>query len=59
VVRADQFHRDKLLKFGTQPVSIGGGVRYWAESPDTGAPRRYDRHVLRTRRGFHWLVSPP
>jgi hypothetical protein len=26
----------KLLKFGTQPVSIGGGVRYWAASPDTG-----------------------
>jgi hypothetical protein len=27
----------KLLKFGTQPVSVGGGVRYWAESPETGA----------------------
>jgi hypothetical protein len=26
----------KLLKFGEQPVSIGGGVRYWAESPDSG-----------------------
>lgn len=26
----------KLLKFGTQPVSIGGGVRYWAASPDSG-----------------------
>ena len=26
----------KLLKFGEQPVSIGGGVRYWAESPDAG-----------------------
>jgi hypothetical protein len=26
----------KLLKFGQQPVSIGGGVRYWAESPDAG-----------------------
>jgi hypothetical protein len=26
----------KLLKFGQQPVSIGGGVRYWAEGPDAG-----------------------
>ncbi|SPB14171.1 hypothetical protein NOV72_01420 [Caballeronia novacaledonica] len=26
----------KLLKFGTQPVSIGAGVRYWAASPDSG-----------------------
>ena len=26
----------KLLKVGEQPVSIGGGVRYWAESPDAG-----------------------
>lgn len=26
----------KLLKFGEQPVSIGGGVRYWATSPDSG-----------------------
>lgn len=26
----------KLTKFGNQPVSIGGGVRYWAESADGG-----------------------
>ena len=26
----------KLVTFGTQPVSIFGGVRYWAESPDSG-----------------------
>lgn len=26
----------KLVKFGTQPVSIGGGLRYWAASPDAG-----------------------
>jgi hypothetical protein len=26
----------KLLKFGNQPVSIGGGLRYWADGPDTG-----------------------
>ena len=26
----------KLLKFGNQPVSIGGGLRYWADSPDNG-----------------------
>ena len=26
----------KLLKLGSLPISIGGGVRYWAESPDTG-----------------------
>ena len=26
----------KLLKFGNQPVSIGGGLRYWLASPDSG-----------------------
>jgi hypothetical protein len=26
----------KLLRFGKQPVSLGAGVRYWAESPDSG-----------------------
>ena len=26
----------KLIKFGDQPVSIVGGVRYWADSPETG-----------------------
>jgi len=26
----------KIVKFGDQPVSITGGVRYWADSPDTG-----------------------
>lgn len=26
----------KLMKFGKQPVSIGGGIRYWADSPNAG-----------------------
>ena len=26
----------KLTKFGKQPVSLGLGVRYWADSPDSG-----------------------
>jgi hypothetical protein len=26
----------KLMKFGDQAVSIGGGLRYWAETPDAG-----------------------
>lgn len=26
----------KVLKVGSQLVSVGGGVRYWAEGPDTG-----------------------
>ena len=26
----------KLLKIGSMPISIGGGVRYWADSPDSG-----------------------
>ena len=26
----------QLTKFGTQPVSLGAGVRYWADSPDSG-----------------------
>ena len=32
------FTVSQLLRFGNQPVSIGGGVRYWADGPD-GAPR--------------------
>jgi hypothetical protein len=27
----------KSLRFGSQLVSLGGGVRYWVESPDGGA----------------------
>lgn len=27
----------KLVKFGTRPVSIGGGLRYWVDSPTGGA----------------------
>ncbi len=26
----------KLTKIGNQPISIGGGVRYWADAPDSG-----------------------
>jgi hypothetical protein len=26
----------KLLRIGKQPVQIGGGLRYWAESPESG-----------------------
>lgn len=27
----------KLTRFGSQLVSVGGGLRYWADSPDSGA----------------------
>ncbi|MEE4146905.1 MAG: transporter, partial [Halieaceae bacterium] len=27
----------RLVRIGTQLVSIGGGVRYWLDSPDSGA----------------------
>ena len=27
---------NQLLKFGEQLVQVGGGIRYWAESPDAG-----------------------
>jgi hypothetical protein len=27
---------NQLLQFGEQPVQIGGGIRYWLESPDNG-----------------------
>jgi hypothetical protein len=30
------FNISKLTRFGKQPVSIGAGVRYWADSPSTG-----------------------
>lgn len=26
----------KMMKFGNQNVSIGGGIRYWVENPDAG-----------------------
>jgi hypothetical protein len=27
----------KLTRIGKQLVSLGGGVRYWVDSPDSGA----------------------
>ena len=36
MVGADQFHGGKLVKFDQQPVSLTAGVRYWAESPESG-----------------------
>jgi hypothetical protein len=27
----------RLVRVGTQLVSFGGGVRYWLDSPDSGA----------------------
>ena len=30
----------KLVRFGTQPVSLGAGVRYWAKSPE-GGPQNF------------------
>jgi hypothetical protein len=38
----------KLVKFGTQPVSIGGGLRCWATSPAGGAQGC----------GFRFIVTP-
>ena len=29
----------KLVKFGKLPVQIGGGLRYWAASPDNAGPK--------------------
>ena len=40
------FNISKLIKVGTQPVSIGAGVRYWADSPDTGPEGWGGRAVL-------------
>jgi hypothetical protein len=41
----------KVVKFGEQPVSIVGGVRYWADSPDTGP------HGFGARLGMTFLFS--
>jgi hypothetical protein len=37
----------KLLRFGKQPVSIGAGVRYWAESPENG-PEGFGGRLIMT-----------
>jgi hypothetical protein len=37
----------KLFKLGDQPISMGPGVRYWADSPDSGA------HSW----GFRWTTT--
>jgi hypothetical protein len=36
----------KLTKISSQPISIGGGVRYWADSPDGGAEGFGARAIL-------------
>jgi hypothetical protein len=41
----------RVVKFGEQPVSIVGGVRYWADSPDTGP------HGFGARLGMTFLFS--
>jgi len=37
----------KLIKLGDQPISIGGGVRYWAES-STGGPEGWGARIVTT-----------
>jgi hypothetical protein len=36
----------KLMKFGKQPVSITGGLRYWVTTPDAGPPNLGFRLVV-------------
>ena len=40
------FQITKLTKLGDQPISIGGGVKYWAESPDSGPHGWGGRFIL-------------
>lgn len=37
----------QLMKVGDQPVSIGGGVRYWAQGPD-GGPEGWGARLIMT-----------
>jgi len=37
----------KLFKVGKQPMSLGGGVRYWADSPD-GGPEGFGARIVFT-----------
>ena len=37
----------QLLKFGNQPVQLGGGVRYWAASP-AGGPEGWGARIVST-----------
>ena len=43
----------KIVKFDEQPVSIVGGLRYWADSPDSGP------HGFGARLGMTFLFPPP
>jgi hypothetical protein len=38
----------KLLKFGDQPVQIGGGLRYWLVSPDNVGPKGLGARIVVT-----------
>ena len=38
----------KLLKFGNQPVQIGGGLRYWLVSPENSGPKGLGARVFVT-----------
>jgi hypothetical protein len=42
------FQISKLTKFGDQPVSITGGIRYWAESPEDLGPEGWGGRVALT-----------
>jgi hypothetical protein len=41
------FQISQIVKVGNQPISIGGGLRYWADSPDFG-PEGFGFRVLVT-----------
>lgn len=49
------FQIAKILRFGKQPVQLFGGLRYWADSPNTGP------HDLGVRFGMTFLFpkKPP
>jgi len=38
----------KLITIGTQHVSLGGGLRYWAESPDNSGPEGFGGRLIVT-----------
>ncbi len=38
----------KLLRLGKQPVSIGAGLRYWAESPEDKGPEGFGGRLIVT-----------
>jgi hypothetical protein len=50
------FTVNQLLKVGTHIIQAGGGIRYWADTPDNG-PDEWGARIAGEGRPVNWIMS--